>query len=138
MEFIDSSVLVAAMVDGEAFHKEDRSPILGGAVGMYAHGLSETFSTLTGGRRNYRLRASTVSTLLENHFAHRMSIQSLTPTEILRAMREAETRGVRGGAVFDFLHLVAARRGKASRFFTLNVSQFRTIHRAGDPEILHP
>jgi hypothetical protein len=53
-------------------------------------------------------------------------------------MRETEARGVRGGAVFDYLHLAAARKAKAARFYTLNVSHFRSFHRPGDPEIVHP
>jgi hypothetical protein len=53
-------------------------------------------------------------------------------------MREAESRGVRGGAIFDYLHLVAARKAKVQKLYTLNVSNFVAFHRAGDPEILSP
>jgi hypothetical protein len=58
MNHIDTSVLVAAMVAGEAYHKEGRSLILKETVGMYGHGLTETFSTLTGGRKAFRLAPS--------------------------------------------------------------------------------
>jgi len=105
---------------------------------MYAHGIAETFSTLTGGRRAYRLAALTVAELLEVHFVPRLTIITLTPTEMLRALREAESRGVRGGGIFDYLHLVAARKAKAVQFYTLNISNFQACHRAGDPEIVHP
>ena len=135
---IDSSILVAAMVEGEAFHAESRAVILTREMGLYAHGLAETFSTLSGGRKPFRLSASVVSLLLEEHFAPCLQIQSLTPTETLRALREAESRGVRGGAVFDYLHLVAARKAKAQRFYTLNVNRFTAFRRAGDPDIVHP
>lgn len=57
---------------------------------------------------------------------------------MLAAMREAESRGVRGGAIFDYLHLAAARHAGAQRFYTLNVSNFRAFYREGDPEIVHP
>lgn len=57
---------------------------------------------------------------------------------MLRAMREAEGRGVRAGANFDYLHLAAARKAKATRLYTLNVSNFRSFHRAADPAIVHP
>lgn len=36
------------------------------------------------------------------------------------------------------LHLVAARKAKAARLYTLNVANFRSFHRPGDPEIVHP
>jgi len=41
-------------------------------------------------------------------------------------------------AIYDYLHLVAARKAKAARFYTLNVTNFTAIHRPGDPEIEHP
>jgi hypothetical protein len=45
---------------------------------------------------------------------------------------------VRGGGIYDYLHLVAARKAKAARIYTLNLSNFRAIYRPGDPEIVHP
>ncbi|MCA1962677.1 MAG: hypothetical protein LDL31_01885, partial [Prosthecobacter sp.] len=67
-----------------------------------------------------------------------LSVTALTPTEMLRAMRDAQSRGVRGGGIFDYLHLVAARKAKAARLFTLNLSNFQAIYRPGDPAIVHP
>jgi hypothetical protein len=45
---------------------------------------------------------------------------------------------LRSGAIYDYLHLVAARKAGAARLYTLNVSDFRSFHRPGDPEIVHP
>jgi hypothetical protein len=75
---------------------------------------------------------------LEDHFVPKLAIVTLTHVEILRALREAEPRGVRGGAIFDYLHLVAARKGRARRLFTLNLSNFQAFWRDGDPEIMLP
>lgn len=52
--------------------------------------------------------------------------------------KRARAHGVRGGAVYDYMHLVAARKGKADVLFTLNLSDFQHLHREGDPEIRHP
>ncbi len=57
---------------------------------------------------------------------------------MLRAMPEAELRGVRGGAIFDYLHLVATRKAKAGRLYTLNVAHFHAFYRPSDPVVLHP
>ena len=38
-----------------------------------------------------------------------------------QAMRHSQTVGARGGAIFDMLHLQAARRGAATRILTINV-----------------
>lgn len=136
--FIDTSVLVAAMVATETHHARCARLLDKQTMGMFAHGLAETFSTLTGGRRAFRMSSLSASTLIEEDYAPCLSITTLTPTEMLRAMREAESRGVRGGGIFDYLHLVAARKAGAAKFYTLNMSNFSACHRSGDPEIVSP
>ena len=136
--FIDTSVLVAAMVADEDFHAECDALRDAGSLGIFTHGLVETFSTLTGGRSAFRMSADDASAVLEEDFVPSLEVISLTPAETLRAMRESKQRGVRGGAIFDYLHLVAARKAKAKRLYTLNVSNFRSFHRPGDPDIVQP
>ena len=135
---IDTSILVAAMVAGESHHESCRKLVVTGGIGMYSHGITETFSTMTGGRKAFRLRAATVSSLLAGHFIPKLQMISLSDVEILSALGECEERGVRGGAIFDYLHLVAARRTGARCLYTLNMSNFLAFHRKGDPRIMHP
>jgi hypothetical protein len=96
------------------------------------------FSTVTGGRTSLRLGPDAAIDLIEQDFLRCLEITILTSLEALRAMRETHARGVRGAAIFDYLHLVAARKAKAARLYTLNVSNFRSFHRPGDPDIIHP
>lgn len=138
IDLIDTSVLVAAMVAGEPYHQACLDVVATGQCGLYLHGVAEAFNTLTGGRKAFRLAASTAAELLEDDFVPRLTIVTLTVTETLRAMHEAESRGVRGGAICDYLHLVAARKAQATKLYTLNVSNFVAFHRAGDPEIIRP
>ena len=42
-----------------------------------------------------------------------MKTVSLTERDVMAALARAESRGVRGGAVYDYLHLVAARKSGA-------------------------
>jgi len=135
---IDTSVLVAAMVATEAHHAKCAALLNRKGTGIYTHGLAETFSTLTGGKKPFRMPAVLAAALIEEDYLPDLTTTSLTSAEMLRAMREAESRGVRGGAIFDYLHLVAARKAKAARLYTLNLSHFRAFHRPGDPEIVHP
>lgn len=135
---IDTSVLVAAIVESEPFHRECRRLVVNGGHQFLAHGLAETFTTLTGGGKPYRMPPDAACALIEEDYVPDLKITSLTPPETLRAMRECKHRGVRGGAIYDFLHLVAARKVKAARLYTLNVSHFSAFHRAGDPEVIHP
>jgi len=62
----------------------------------------------------------------------------LSETELLDAYAESESRGVRGGAIYDFLHLVAARKAGADRMETLNTTDFQAFWCPGDPAIAHP
>ncbi len=67
-----------------------------------------------------------------------VEVVSITAVETMKALRECESRGIRGGAIYDYLHLVAARKARATRLFTLNIRHFQAFHRSGDPEIVHP
>ena len=135
---IDTSVLVAAMISTESHHEACDRLLNREGLSMYAHGLAETFSTLTGGRRPFRMAPSMAASMIEEDYFPCLAITTLNPAQMLRAMRDAESRGVRGGALFDYLHLVTARQAKATQLFTLNISHFRSFHRVGDPEIVHP
>ena len=138
MDFIDTSVLVAAAVAAESHHADCSRLLDRGELGFYVHGLVEFFSTLTGGRKAFRLSPQQAAEILETDYVSMLQITTLSPGETLRAMGECQSRGVQGGAIFDYLHLVAARKGKARRFYTLNGSNFRAFQRDGDPEILSP
>ncbi|MBM4087809.1 MAG: type II toxin-antitoxin system VapC family toxin [Planctomycetes bacterium] len=138
VDFIDTSVLVAAVVASEPHHTACGRLLDRGDVGFYIHGLAEFFSTLTGGRKTFRLSPQQAVELLEADYLPLLQITTLTAAETLRGMRECPSRGVQGGAIFDYLHLVAARKGKAERLYALNISNFRAFHRDGDPEIRIP
>jgi hypothetical protein len=84
------------------------------------------------------MAASLAASVIEEDYVPSLTITTLSPGQMFHALRTAESRGVRGGVVFDYLHLVAARQAKASRLYTLNISNFLSFHRAGDPEIVHP
>jgi hypothetical protein len=45
---------------------------------------------------------------------------------------------VRGGCVYDYMHLLAAKKGNASVIHTLNIDDFQHLRRGDDPEVQHP
>lgn len=137
-DVMDTSVLVAAIVATEAFHVECQALLDRPAMALYSHGVAETFSTLTGGRKSFRMPATLAAAIIQEDYLPDLTVIELPVPDMLLAMREAESRGVRGGAIFDYLHLMAARCAGAERFYTLNVSNFLSFHREGDPEIVHP
>lgn len=135
---IDTSVIVAALDGSDPDHSVCRTLLLSAKLAAWSHALTETFSTLTGGRLGIRISPSIAASILRDKVATRLAITNLTEAELLDSYEAAETRGVRGGAVYDYLHLVAARKAGVSRIYTLNVADFRAIHRPGDPQIVQP
>lgn len=138
MDAIDSSVLIADIVATERSHGACERLLNSGPHAIYAHGLSETFSTLTGGRLQPRLLASDAALLIVSSIDHGVTVLELPFRVQLKAYEEAEARGGRGGAIFDYLHLAAARYFQIQRFYTLNMGDFEHFWRKGDPEIVHP
>lgn len=137
--FLDSSVIVAAVAEIEPYHKPCAGILLGkDTLRIRSHALAESFSTLTGGRLGRQLTALEAVQLLTVNILPRVKVVDLSAPAILRWLAEAETRGVRGGAIHDLLHLAAAKKARARRLYTLNMSHFLAFHRPGDPEIVHP
>lgn len=136
--FLDSSVIVAALLDTEAYHVECAALVKQGGHGVLAHALLETFSALTGGRKFPRVPPDVASTALSGCAQNYLSCIYLDESQIRQAMEECTERGVRGGAIYDFMHLKAASLHGASKIYTLNVRHFLAFHRLGDPEVLLP
>ena len=135
---LDTSVIVAALDGEDPDHAACRRLLLSAKFTVHAHALAETFATLTGGRLAIRVPAREAASILRQWVAPRLSVIPLEADEFLQACEESSARGVRGGAIYDYLHLAVARKARAPRLYTLNVSDFRSFHRSGDPEIAHP
>ena len=134
----DSSVLVAAVVDSDAHHEACLNLLRKGGASVFVHTFAETFNTMTGGKLISRVPPSVASEVLAVSVLPRVRPITLSAAETIAAFRETEKRGVRGGAIYDYLHLVAARKAKAQRLYTLDFDNFQSFHRPGDPEIVHP
>ena len=135
---LDSSVLIAALVGTAQHHEACRRLLLSERHSVFTHAYTEAFSTLTGGRLGFRISPRDASSLLRDQLASRLKAISLTEKAMLTSYSEAESRGIRGGAIYDYLHLVAAKKAGAEQMITLNLTDFQSFHRPGDPEITHP
>ena len=132
---LDTSVIVASL-DGDEPHHAACDRLLGaGGHAIYAHALSETFTVLSGGKPARRLRPALAVQLIEDNVLPFVELIHLTGKETLAAIAQSEARGVRGGAVYDLLHLVAARKAGVEALVTLDVRDFQALSRAGDPAI---
>lgn len=135
---LDSSVLVAALAPDEDKHAECLALLMQNGNVVYAHAFLETFSTLTGGRLGMKVDADFAAQLLSETILPRVRVIELGAVELLDALQLARKQGVRGGGVYDYMHLVAARKTKVDALYTINLGDFHHLHREGDPEIRRP
>jgi len=90
------------------------------------HTLAEVFSTLTGGRLALRLEADEAARTVAG-LAADLDFHDLSAADVLKALKEARRKGVRGGRVHDYLHAVAAQKAGARRFLTLDRNDFNDL-----------
>lgn len=136
--FLDTSVILASLDPDEPHHAACDRIVAAGGNGVYVHALAETFSVLTGGRQGRRLSAAAAVRLIEQSVVPYVQMQTLTGKDVMVALGECESRGVRGGAIYDWLHLAAARKAGAERLVTLDRRDFQSLARPGDPAIGMP
>lgn len=135
---LDTSVVVASIDPDEPQHAACDRLLSQGKHVVYIHALAETFSILTGGAGRRRLSAAIATKLLEESVLPFVRVQTLTAKDVMAAFAGCEARGVRGGAVYDLLHLIAARKAGAERLITLNGRDFQAFARSGDPAVEAP
>ena len=133
MTFLDTGIMVGAVLKSHPEHEvclaaveESEKPFTD------AHALAETFATLTG---FYKVPTE-AATELTLSLRDSLVVETLALGDYETAMREARSRGVMGGGIYDSLHATFARRKKASHIVTRNPSHFQ--HVAPDIEILTP
>jgi predicted nucleic acid-binding protein len=133
MTFVDTGILVGATLAAHSEHvaclsalEDSERPFTN------AHALAETFATLTG---FYKVPTE-VATELTLGLRESIEVEAMALVDYETAIREARSRGVMGGGIYDSLHATFARRKKAARIVTRNPSHFQ--HVAPDIEILTP
>jgi len=114
----DSSALVAALQSPTV-----RDALEAEQAVTRSHALAEIFSTMTGGRLGFRIEADSVC-LMIRELLEVLEIVELTPEQVVDHMSRARVKGVRGGAIYDFLHAATAVEHDCGRVVTLNGSDF--------------
>ncbi len=116
------------MVEEEAHHARAFEALVESRDGFTStHALAELFATLTSGRLDIQLAPEEAEELVEANVAGRLRVLELTLNDYRAAMKASRKVGARGGAIYDLLHLQAARRGKAERIITINVRHFQAF-----------
>ena len=133
MTFLDTGIMVGAVLKS---HPEHGACLAALEVSVRpftnAHAIAETFATLTG---FYKVPTD-AATELTLSLRDSLVVEALALADYETAIREARSRGVMGGGIYDSLHATFARRKKAIQIVTRNPSHFQ--HVAPDIEILTP
>lgn len=133
MTFLDTGIMVGAVLNSHPDHDICLAALEGSERPFTnAHALAESFATLTG---FYKVPVDAASELILS-LRESIAAEALTLGDYETAIREARSRGVMGGGIYDSLHATFARRKKAVRIITRNPSHFQ--HVAPDIEILTP
>ena len=133
MTFLDTGILVGALLEKHPEHRQCAA-----ALEQFddcftdSHALAETFATLTG---FYKVPTDAAAELTLS-LKETLAIAPLPLTDYETAIRQARSRGVMGGGIYDSLHATFARRRRAVRIVTRNPSHF--AHVVPDLEILTP
>jgi predicted nucleic acid-binding protein len=133
---LDSSILIAALAPDEASHSHCLTLLKGDGNVIYSHALLETFATLTGGRLGVKVDGGLAARILSETVLPRVRVIELHYHEITSALTTSKERGIRGGAVYDYRHLIAAKKAGVAAIYTLNRNDFLAFQRDDDPEIL--
>jgi predicted nucleic acid-binding protein len=125
--FLDTSVLVAAVLVQNAHHQRSLSAFLRTDKRQSccaAHSLAEVYSTLTRLPGNQRMSSDQVLVLLDD-IRNRFTLVALEPEEYCATIAEAAARGITGGTIYDALIARCALKAKATTIYTWNVEHFR-------------
>jgi hypothetical protein len=74
-----------------------------------------------------QLTPTEAAEVIDTNVTRRLQIVSLALSDYQQAMRNSQMVGARGGAIFDMLHLQAARRESAKHILTINVRHFQVF-----------
>jgi predicted nucleic acid-binding protein len=116
----DSSALISASKDDAL-----RDQLASERGFSRRHALAEMFSALTG-KAHFKMKASE-ATIIIREIAADLDFVELSTEDILKAVSEAESLGVRGGHVHDLLHAKAALKSGAKTLLTLDRNDFDNL-----------
>lgn len=74
----------------------------------------------------FRLEAAEAAKSIENLLPH-LEFVDITAAEVVQALKKAQSKGVRGGRVHDYLHALAAQKAGAATLVTMDKNDFHGL-----------
>lgn len=130
---LDTSVLVAAMVEAHPAHERGKAwfnrVTSGTDKGLVAaHSLAELYSILTTLPVHPPISASDAQQLIRQNIVEKLEIVPLSSGDYLQIIEGMAEIGIVGGATYDALILRAAENTKADLVVTLNEKDFCRVN----------
>ena len=127
--FFDTSVLVATFYGDHEHHQASIDRFLSfrrSEAGCAAHSLAEVYSSLTRMPGKLRVTGDQAMLFLAT-IRDRLTLVALDAEEYFKAIEEASTLGVAGGAIYDALLGRCAVKARAQTIYTWNVKHFQRL-----------
>ncbi|MCC5838798.1 MAG: PIN domain-containing protein [Opitutales bacterium] len=138
----DTSALVAALLQHHPHHalafpllREVKSGTISGHLAT--HGLAELFATLTALPLKPRLHPPDVDRIIQQSILPYFTLIPQSAADYREALQLTVQQNLSSGAIYDALHLVAARSVGCTALYTLNLRHFRSLA-PGDSIVASP
>ena len=130
--FLDTSVIVAALVEDHPHHAQATALLLAAQkktdqVFISGHSLAEAYAVLTRTPFSPRIYPAEAWQLLEESILAHVQVVALNPAEYRQVIQACSINGWIGGAVYDALHIHAAQTAVCERLYTFNLGEFRML-----------
>jgi predicted nucleic acid-binding protein len=131
----DTSILVAALVEDHPHHAPAFSVLLSAKdkkIEAYisTHALAELYAVLTRAPFTPPIYPAEARQMVEQSILPLVEVVSLSGVEYRGVVDECAEAGWTGGAIYDAIHIRAAKKAHCERLYTFNVKHFRAM--AGD------
>ncbi len=131
MIYLDTGIIISALFARDDRQADCQALLTKDAV-TSTHALAEAFAALSG---QYRIKNDLVSEAIRSAAAL-VRVEAISRDDYLSVIEHARERGIQGGVIYDALHAQVARRLKADRILTFNLSNFE--HVAPDMDVRKP
>jgi len=141
--YFDTSVLVALAVTHHVHNAAAVSAFVQVTSGRHegvvsAHGLAETFTTLTRLPLSPMIRPTEAYRYVKEMIVEHCEVVILHEKDHLATLESAAQAGLRGGIVYDVLQLHCAEKARCDRIYTFNLSHFSRLAPHLGSRLLHP
>lgn len=141
--FFDTSVLVAAMIEGHpkhetAFHWLSRAHRGVLEMVVTTHSLAELYAILTRLPIRPRLASSMVRRILRDNIEAKAQVLAISAEQFVTVLDELAERDLTGGSIYDALAVSVVKKEGINMLLTLHRPDFLRLWPEGETKIREP